>query len=212
MATLYTPSQELEIVKYESFAQLEQGSLTSTINASFLKQGKELTQDYFDITQPLGIYIVKDDIKGNYIAGAITKNIEALGDTVYLDKFFVHPDYEGNGIAKGLLRYVLEDIGIEAEADNSSSIILRTDPNNKKSNSLYIKEFFNHFGQTHNVTSSDGQQKWNVHEIGIDEDLENKVKFVADLPATMVQINSTNSNGYSAPNDFQGRLKALESL
>ena len=98
-----------------------------------------------------------------------------------------------------MLKYVLEDIGIEAEADNSSSIILRTDPNNKKSNSLYIKEFFNHFGQTQNVTSSDGQQKWNVHEIGIEEDLEGKVKFVADLPLTMIPIINNSSNDYTVP-------------
>ena len=109
MATLYTPSQELEIVKYENFVQLNQDSLKSTINASFHKQGKELIQDYFDITQPLGIYVIKEHIANTeddipetekYIAGAITKNVGALGDTVYLDKFFVHPDFEGNGIAK----------------------------------------------------------------------------------------------------------------
>jgi len=169
MALLYTPTQGIEVVKYEGFAQIDPSRLKATINSSFQSQGKKLTPDYFDITQPLGIYIV-----GDYIAGAITKDLE---DTVYLCKFFVHPEFEGNGWGKGLLKQVLGDIGIEPNNNHGNSIILRTDPKNKKSNSLYLNQFFNHFGGSYNVESSDGEHKWAVHQIGLEgEDLERKVK------------------------------------
>ncbi|MCH8003806.1 MAG: GNAT family N-acetyltransferase [Nanoarchaeota archaeon] len=185
MTQLYTPTQGIEVIKYESFAQIDQTRLKATINSSFQSQGKELLPNYFGTTQPLGIYVV-----GDYIAGAITKDLEDT--TVYLCKFFVHPEFEGKGIGKILLKHVLGDLGIEPNNNHGTAIILRTDPKNKKSNILYLNEFFNHFGGSYNVESSNGEHKWAVHQIGLEgEDLERKVKFVADLPITMVPVNGS---------------------
>jgi|TARA_Y100000310_G_scaffold275659_1_gene292299 acetylglutamate synthase len=182
MTQLYVPPQELEIVKYASFAETGQNKLRALINASFADQGKVLAPDYFSKVQPLAIYIA-----GNYAAGAITKDLE---DAVYVCKFFVNLALEGNGLGKGLLQHILADIGIELGNNYGNSVILRTDPKNKKSNALYLKEFFTHFGKSYSVESADGQHKWKVHQIGLKgEDLERKVQLVADLPITMVPIN-----------------------
>lgn len=176
---LYTPTSA-EIAKYSRFDEIKVPKQKALINKAFERLHKGLINSYYETTKPSGIYIM-----GDYLATAITLDLDG---TMYVCKFAVHPVLQSNGHGTRLMKHILDDIKIEPENNHGNSIILRSDVANDSTNLFYLGIFSERYlGSAHGAKSSNGTHKWIVHQIGLQgEDLERKIRFVADLPITMV--------------------------
>ncbi len=187
--------ENVTVRRHRTFGELDKGRVRAAIETYL-----PLSHDFFEKTHPIQIFTLEGNGK-SYGGVAIVTQPPELGGVLYLSKFFINPELQGNGhsvlLLRDILRHNLE--WYESRPDGRAiGLTLRTHSNNPALNYWdhilvaeglpyrFLSEMFRDepgIKVPAGLTQRARQGDWVVYGIGLtEEEFDKAVPIVASFP------------------------------